>query len=378
MFNNLKNVLIGVLSAVIVIAIGASAYSAFASAGTTPAAAPDTTTVDYGNGNNSGTGTGTTVLDIPATDISAEESASLLFMREEEKLARDVYNTLYTTWGIQTFTNIASSEQMHMDEIKLLLDRYALADPALAPGQFTDSNLQALYDQLIVQGDLSLADALKVGAAIEEIDILDLQTRFAQTDNADIQLVYNNLMNGSFSHLQAFTSTLTQQTGEIYQPQYLPVDQYQVIINTSGNGNSNGSGNQGTSAQGSYGQGNGGQGTGTGIPQADISGATTIHGVVNSVDLTGMSVTLDDGTILYVDLGNSRYIQSIGFAPAIGEGLTIYGFPGDQELYSAITVTVDSTGAIYTFRSETGQPLWSGGNGNGQGGGNGNGGGNRP
>ena len=173
-------------------------------------------------------------------------------------------------------------------------------------------------------------------------------------------------MNGSFNHLQAFTSVITQQTGEIYQPQYLPADQYQVIItSTSSDGNSNGNGNQG-----SNGQGNGGQGTGTGIPQADISGATTVHGVVNSVDLTGMSVTLDNGTILYVDLGNSRYIQSIGFAPAVGEAVTINGFPGDQGLYSAITVTVDSTGAIYTFRSETGQPLWSGGNGNGNRGGN--------
>ncbi len=147
--------------------------------------------------------------------------------------------------------------------------------------------------------------------------------------------------------------------------------------NTAGDASQDSNG-QASDAQGSNGQGNGGQGTGTGIPQADISGATTVHGVVNSVDLTGMSVTLDDGTILYVQLGNSRYIQSIGFAPAVGEGVTINGFPGDQGLYSAIAVTVDSTGANYTFRSETGQPLWSGGNGNGQGGGNGNGGGNRP
>jgi len=135
---------------------------------------------------------------------------------------------------------------------------------------------------------------------------------------------------------------------------------------------------QGNGAQGSNGQGNGGQGTGTGIPQANVSGATTVHGIVNSFDLTGISITLDDGTTLYVQLGNSRYSQSIGFAPAVGEGLTIYGFPGDQGLYSAISITVDSTGAIYTFRSETGQPLWSGGNGNGQGGGHGNGGGGRP
>ncbi len=380
MFKTYKTIPAGILAVVIVITVGANAYTAFAApdANILPSQSQAVST----NGNSNG-GNGITVLDIPVSDLSNEESAALLFMREEEKLARDVYNTHYTTWGIQTFSNIASSEQQHMDQIKLLLDRYALTDPALAPGQFTDSNLQVLYDQLVAQGNLSLADALKVGAAIEEIDILDLQTRFAQTDNADIQLVYNNLMNGSFSHLQAFTSTLTRQTGEIYQPQYLPADQYQFIISTIGNGNSNGKGNQssngqGSDAQGSNGQGNGGQGTGTGIPQADISGATTIHGVVNSVDLTGMSVTLDDGTILYVQFGNSRYSQSIGFAPQAGEAVTINGFIGDQGLYSAISVTVDSTAQTFTFRDANGSPMWAGGNGNGQGGGNGNGGGNRP
>ena len=157
------------------------------------------------------------MLDIPASDLSADEAASLLFMREEEKLARDVYNALYTTWGQQTFSNIASSEQMHMDEIKVLLDRYALTDPALDAGQFTNPDLQALYTQLVAQGNLSLADALKVGAAIEEIDIRDLQTRMSQTDNADIQQAYTNLMNGSYSHLKAFTGTLLTQTGETYR-----------------------------------------------------------------------------------------------------------------------------------------------------------------
>ena len=47
-----------------------------------------------------------------------------------------------------------------------------------------------------------------MGAAIEEIDILDLQERLAQTDNADIQQVFNNLLNGSYNHLRAFVSTL--------------------------------------------------------------------------------------------------------------------------------------------------------------------------
>ncbi len=388
MLNNFKNIIIGVLSAVIVIAVGASAYNAFASPNSTTPIVSDAAPVTgsgngNGNGNGSGTGESAQLTTIPVSDLSAEEAAALLFMREEEKLARDVYNQLFTLWGLPTFQSIAASEQTHMDQVKLLMDRYALSDPALDPGQFTDANLQALYNQLMAQGSLSIADAIKVGATIEEVDIVDLQTRFTQTDNADIQLVYNNLMNGSFNHLQAFANVLAQQTGETYQPQYLSADQYQVILSsTNGNGNQGGNGSQGANgqgngAQGSNGQGgNGGQATGTGIPQANISGATTVHGIVNSFDLTGISVTLDDGTVLYVQLGNSRYSQSIGFAPVAGEGVTITSFPGDQGLYSAITVTVDSTAQMYAFRDANGSPLWSGGNG--QGGGNGNGGGNKP
>ena len=382
MLKTLKTILAGILAAVLLVAIGASVYSAFAASDTSPLTAQSQAATTNGNGNGgnggNGSGTGTSVLDIPASDLSADETAALLFMREEEKLARDVYNFLYTAWGQPTFQNIAASEQMHMDELKVLLDRYALTDPALAPGQFTDPNLQALYTQLTTQGSLSLGDALKVGAAIEEIDILDLQTRMTQTDNADIQQVYTNLMNGSYNHLQSFTSVLLTQTGETYVPQYLTAEQYQTILSSS-TGNGNGSGGQGGGSNGSGqggggGQGNGGQGnsasqtTASGVPQANITGATTVHGTVVSFDQMGLSLTQDDGTALYVQLGNSRYSQTIGFAPVIGEGVTVYGFIGDQSLYSAITVTLDSTGQVYSFRTETGQPLWSGGNGKGNGG----------
>lgn len=62
---------------------------------------------------------------------------------------------------------------------------------------FTNPDLQALYNNLTARSSQSLAEALKVGAAIEEIDILDLESRLAQTDNTDIQQVYNNLLSGS-------------------------------------------------------------------------------------------------------------------------------------------------------------------------------------
>ncbi|RMH36674.1 MAG: DUF2202 domain-containing protein [Gammaproteobacteria bacterium] len=186
---------------------------------------------------------------ISMSALSEVESEGILYMREEEKLARDVYLTLYKRWELPVFQNIANSEQTHMDAVLSLIERYGLDDPAAGNdvGAFTNPDLQALYDQLIDQSSASLADALRVGGAIEEIDILDLEERLGQTDKADIQLVYESLMKGSRNHLRAFVSTLEQQTGESYQPQYLSQDVYDAIINRAiergGNGRGNGQGN---------------------------------------------------------------------------------------------------------------------------------------
>ena len=160
---------------------------------------------------------------VSATDtvLSASEADGLVYMREEEKLAHDVYVTLYAQWGLPVFDNIANSEATHTAAIKTLLDLYGIADPATGNGvgEFTNPDLQKLYDGLVAQGSQSLVEALKVGISIEEIDILDLQTRLAQTSSADIKLVYNNLMRGSENHLRAFTMNLQRQTGESYSSQ---------------------------------------------------------------------------------------------------------------------------------------------------------------
>ncbi|MEZ4642827.1 MAG: DUF2202 domain-containing protein [Chloroflexota bacterium] len=252
-----------------------------------PARLDDTAVVDgngNGNGNGNGTGTGTGgngngsgggQIVPPSGDLDDTEAAALIFMREEEKLAHDVYVTLYETWGLAVFQNISASEQMHSDSILNLLNTYQLADPAAGNGVgvFTDPALQALYNQLVAQGTQTLSDALRVGAAIEEIDILDLDARLAQTDNADIIQVFQNLRSGSESHLRAFVTNLERQTGEIYVPQYLSQEMYDAIMaGTSGNGNGNGgsagggtgsSGGNGNSDGGYGGNGNGTSGTGS-------------------------------------------------------------------------------------------------------------------
>ncbi|HID50546.1 MAG TPA: DUF2202 domain-containing protein [Anaerolineae bacterium] len=199
-----------------------------------------------------------------AVTLNDDEIAGLLFMREEEKLARDVYLTLYDQWGVAVFRNISGSEQTHMDAVLAVLNQYNLADPAAGNeiGQFTDPALQTLYDQLIAEGSQSVADALAVGAAIEEIDILDLDERMARTDNAAILRVYQQLAIGSENHLRAFVTNLERQTGATYQPQYMTQAQYEAIINGSmGNGNGQGGNGGGDQGQGQGGKrGNGGNG----------------------------------------------------------------------------------------------------------------------
>ncbi len=376
----LKNILIGIFAAILVVAIGTAAYNVIGAQAAGGVAAP---AAGNGNGNGNGqggagttgsgagngNGTGTSVLDIPASDLNADEAAALLFMREEEKLARDVYTKLYEVWGLPTFQNIAASEQMHMDEIALLLTRYNLTDPAQAPGIFTDPKLQDLYNALVAQGSQSVAEALKVGGAIEEIDILDLQTRLGKTDNADIQQVYNNLMSGSYNHLRAFAGAYTNQTGATYAAQYITADMLNSILSGS-TGNGNGGQGSNNSGQGNQGQGQGQGGTskgnGSGTGQADLSAASTVHGTVSAYDYGTLTIQTADGQVLGVQLGNQNYVNSLGFAPQVGEGVTVYGFPGDQGLFSAITVTLDN-GQTYTFRESTGRPAWAGGNGKGGG-----------
>ena len=139
--------------------------------------------------------------------LSAEEATHLLYMREEEKLARDVYQVLFSKWNVRIFNNIAVSEQRHYDAVGTLISRYKLTDPAQeTAGVFTNPDLQALYDQLIARGNTSLLDALQVGVTIEETDIDDLKAAIAVTDNRDVLTVYGNLLNGSLNHLSAFNS----------------------------------------------------------------------------------------------------------------------------------------------------------------------------
>ena len=139
--------------------------------------------------------------------LSQSETEQLLLMREEEKLARDVYLALGEKWDTPVFTNIARSETRHMTVVKGLLDRYGLQDPIAddTPGKFTNAEIAKLYHELVQTGMTSATDAFRVGVQIEELDIADLKEGLADTTHNDIRMVYQNLLRASQNHLRAFS-----------------------------------------------------------------------------------------------------------------------------------------------------------------------------
>ena len=137
--------------------------------------------------------------------LTPEELKAMQFLREEEKLARDVYQALFEKWNLVVFQNITAAEETHFRAIGALLTRYGAADPAQASaGVYTDPALNTLYNQLLDKGMRSAQDALEVGVLIEKQDIANLEDALKATAKFDVKRVYNNLMNGSYNHLDAF------------------------------------------------------------------------------------------------------------------------------------------------------------------------------
>lgn len=183
-----------------------------------------------------------TLADMEIQELTDEEIAGLMFMREEEKLARDVYLTFQGQYDVNIFANIATSEQVHTDAVLMLLDRYGLEDPVgdSPLGDFQDEVLQKLFDDLVAEGSESLAAALYVGCAIEEIDILDLVQYMADTEYADLLLVYGKLLDGSGNHIRAFVRLWEQETGEQYVPRFMSAEDYEAIISAGDTGGQRG------------------------------------------------------------------------------------------------------------------------------------------
>ena len=173
------------------------------------------------------------IASLPKEAINIEERNGLILMREEEKMAHDIYSFLYDKWNIMIFNNIASSEQTHTDAVLELLDKYDIDDPASGKniGVYNDTSLQRMYNQLLINGNYSLLSALTVGATIEDLDIYDLEKLILKVDNQDIAFVYNNLLKASRNHMRAFYSQIVN-NGGTYRAKYISQQQLEDIVNS--------------------------------------------------------------------------------------------------------------------------------------------------
>lgn len=158
-----------------------------------------------------------------------EEVEGLMLMREEEKMAHDVYSSFYDKFGLRVFANIANSESKHMEAVLWLINSYKLTDPASNElGVFKNADIQNLYNKFMAEG-VNEVEALKIGAFIEEYDIADLEKLISETGNMYIVRVYTNLLNGSKNHLRAFVKNLSSRN-VVYQPSILSQTEYAEII----------------------------------------------------------------------------------------------------------------------------------------------------
>lgn len=147
-----------------------------------------------------------TLASADPTDDALKEQ--LTFMREEERLARDLYTALDAHYAGDTrpFTMIKTSEQQHFDQVGALLVQYKIADPSAgkAAGTYGNAELQKMYTDLLARGKKSLDEAYKVGISVEKADIADLTQAISAVSQADARALFERLRTASQHHLSAF------------------------------------------------------------------------------------------------------------------------------------------------------------------------------
>ena len=169
---------------------------------------------------------------IPENDsvLTQEEINALVKMREEEKLAHEVYSYMYEKWDFIIFKNIAESELRHTNSIKYLLAYYGIDDPYQEGiGNYSNPEFKELYKQLTEESSKSFEDALKTGTKIEDLDIADLDEAISQTKNTRISQLYENLARGSRNHIRILVNQLQMQ-GITYIPQFIMQKRFNTII----------------------------------------------------------------------------------------------------------------------------------------------------
>ncbi len=165
--------------------------------------------------------------------LTDAEVNGILSLRQEEKVAYDVYTYMFDKYQSKVFKNIAENEKSHMDKMKELIDQFNLSDPLEGTvdkkGVFSNKKMQALYDEMVMAGNYGLLDALRAAARFEETDIIDLRKNMSSASNEAVINVYLNLESGSQDHLRLLVKYIKEE-GISYKPSYLSKEEYDQIM----------------------------------------------------------------------------------------------------------------------------------------------------
>lgn len=173
-----------------------------------------------------------------STTYSPDPTKDALYMLEEERLAMEVYQAFFEKWEHHTFQNIAQAEGRHLEKVKNLLSELNpgldLSSDDTNRGVYKNVDLQNLYNDLVKRGSISLLNALKVGAEIEEMNINDLEASISLSETEVAKTTYEKLLNASYNHLRSFVRNI-EKSGESYNPVLLDQEKFESIIAQASN-----------------------------------------------------------------------------------------------------------------------------------------------
>jgi hypothetical protein len=171
------------------------------------------------------------------SQYSAEEKSSLLYTLQEEKVAFDFYNEMFTKYSEKVFENVSSAEKTHQEHVLNLLNELNINAESYNQnaGEFSTKELQDMYNLLIKTGNYSFTDALLASARYEEKDISDLKNYRSKASNENIISLFECLEKASQNHLRAFVKNLKTE-GITYKSSVLSAEEFNEIINSKNQG----------------------------------------------------------------------------------------------------------------------------------------------
>ncbi|MFA5358953.1 MAG: DUF2202 domain-containing protein [Patescibacteria group bacterium] len=172
-----------------------------------------------------------------AEGLGEKEKTGLVYLAGEEKMLRDFFAKMAEKYREKPFGYLATAESGHVAAVKILLEKYELADQAgmdLPTGEFADKKIKEFFDKQTVAGEASGEAALVAGLEMIEFNIKDIEQFTFSTARPDLRQSYNLLAQVARNHLRELWKSLPEKEGELkYKPKYISEEQFKSIVDSA-------------------------------------------------------------------------------------------------------------------------------------------------